>query len=253
MDTAKALIIGFFALVIISIPILLVGVAIAANGFSPDNQGEQLAKIQTTGSSDTGTLSDDVPALLASIFKEASGVTGTPASIIAAVSYQECSPLWTHTRKHPDIVQVWIEKNIDVDNNGCGYNNYAGASGPMQFLAGTFQEYQAETSKLTGHSPASRNNIRDAVFAAALKLRANSGVLKKTKGELPQASDWTESNVKSAAKQYFGRCIGKVRNTTVYYCDDIIRRWKQYGGLWSSSSSYGKRSRNDKQLSLSEY
>jgi hypothetical protein len=230
MNLSKIITIGASAIGVFLLMVLLLGIALAAS--ANDNQGESIKTAQTestaTGSVDSGPLSDAVPPLLAGVFKEASSATGTPASLLAAVSYQECNRLWAHSRNHPDIVQVWIEKNLDVDNHGCGTNNYAGAGGPMQFLASTFNGYKTEVSKLTGHTPASRTNVRDAIFGAALKLRGDSGVLKKTNGELPQPSDWTETNIRAAARRYFGACVGKVGATTVYYCDDIVRRWQQY-------------------------
>src|SRR6476646_7506345 len=100
----------------------------------------------------------------------------------------------------------------------------------MQFTEATWNEYRGQVSQLTGHRPASKFNIRDSVFGAALKLRDQSGVLAKTGGRQPQVSDWDENNIRKAAGKYYGRCAYPIKGKMVYYCDDIVRRWKALGG-----------------------
>lgn len=208
----------------------LFGAALISGGLQ--NQGETIGQA-STGPVEPGSLSEDVPAVLAAVFKQpADSGIATPAALLAAISLRECGRLWTPARKTPDLIQNWIDNNIDVDNRGCSIPNSAGAAGPMQFLAGTFAGLASQVSQLTKHTPASRLNIRDAVFAAGLKLREDSRVHGPFQGSWRKArlptktsiNQWQEEDVYWAAYHYQGDCGGG-------YCEEIVRNWKKFGKL----------------------
>ena len=72
---------------------------------------------------------------------------------------------------------------------GCG-----GAMGAAQFIPTTWEGYEAETSRITGHSPVSPWNIQDAFTAAAIKL-AKGGAAEKTRaGEVRAAKAYISGN-----------------------------------------------------------
>lgn len=211
------------------------------------SSGESIVQTQTTPltSGDAGTLDSSVPPVLAEMFQLAGSTVGTPAALLAGISYQECNQLWGIAKSDPELVKRWITNNEDVDRRGCGYNNGVNVWGPMQFLYSTFGVAKGADPRnhpplrsgsygdvagrtYTGHVPASMLNIKDSVFAAALKLQNDSKVKKKTGGSKPRPQDWEATHVKEAARRYFGACVGRVGSKTVYYCDDILRRWQQY-------------------------
>lgn len=238
-----------FCAVSIILPSLAIGfigfVLIAA--FS-SQQGESPAAAQGNsaqvvgGNADVGPVDTSIPPILARIYSEAGSKVGVPVALLAAIAQQECPQLWTATRKSPEVVQGWIDKNIDVDSRGCGFDNGSRVWGPMQFQDTTFGiprgsnakahpvpqpgSFGDQAGKLTGHQPASMLNIRDSVYAAALKLRLDSRILVKTNGRTPNNADWEEQHIRLAAGRYFGACVGKAFGKTVYYCDDIVRRWR---------------------------
>lgn len=215
-------------------------------GLGGNESGETITSQQSTGlqPGNAGPVSDAVPPLLASLFKDVGGQVGVPAALLAAISNQECNQLWDAARSNPETIQGWITSNTDVDNRGCGFDNGFRVWGPMQFQDTTFGlsrgadprthpqptagSFGDKAGKLTGHTPASMLNIKDAVTAAALKLLVDSG---KTAGET-----WQERHITKAAARYFGACDATYtdrrsgRVITVHYCTDILAKYRRYGG-----------------------
>jgi hypothetical protein len=233
--------------------------AVALLGGNFGTGGEQFATTDgtTTGSTNigTGTLSGDIPPIMAKLFEEA----GThkevivPPALIAAIHVRECDvKLFNYTKENPEIVQQWIDvRNKDMGNL-CGISP-VGAAGPMQFMPPTFRELSTRISRLTGNSPASRTNLKDAVYGAGLLLRRNSeinervakgGCRVKDKNPKTSLNDWTENDVCWAAYHYQGNCSGN--GTNHGYCAEVIANWKKFtgsgttdSGVASSSSSSG--------------
>lgn len=108
------------------------------------------AVVGSFGSVSNGAISNgfDIPNNMLVLYVEASEHFAISGSVLAAIGKVECD----HNR-----------------NRACDQPNFAGAMGPMQFLAATFEQY----SSASGSANPSVYNERDAVFAAAAMLRAN--------------------------------------------------------------------------------
>jgi hypothetical protein len=76
-----------------------------------------------------------------------------------------------------------------------------------------------QSSAFTGHRPASIISLKDTVFAAAIKLRADAG-----RGNQPKSADWTLSEVTKAACSYYGQCSFDGVN----YGNDVTRNYTKY-------------------------
>jgi hypothetical protein len=96
----------------------------------------------------------DIPAEYLELYQSAGAAYGIPWEVLAGVGKVECD----HGRSnHPACSQQ-------------GAENFAGAGGPMQFLAGTWAAYGVDAD---GDGHADRWNPVDAVFSAARYLRAS--------------------------------------------------------------------------------
>lgn len=256
MDVGKIILYGSMAIIFLGLPVMLLGIALF--GLSANNQGDTIRK-SGGATIETGPVSDQIPPQLAAVFAEAREKTGTttPVSVLAAISLQECNFLWDYTRKHPEEVERIINNNEDVahvpnglsraqrythpNHWGCGFDNGSRVWGPMQFLDKTFgipkgadakthpvprePGYGARASKFTSRAPgvsgqqgASMLSIKDSVYAASIMLYENAGK--------PADKSWKEANVISTAKLYYGKCV----YAGVNYCDDIVAKWKRFGG-----------------------
>lgn len=220
------------------------------------SSGESIAVSPQTGPrTDGGTTSDEVPAPLKKLFEEADDATdtSTPASLLAAISHQECGRLWTYTEKNLQIVQTIIDNNDDVahvpvglgdaksrvhpNSWGCGFKNDSNVWGPMQFLDTTWGiasgadatthpipravGYGAKASQFTNRAPAFANqpvvsmlSIKDSVYGASIMLYENAS----------QPTVWTEATVKKTAARYYGSCEGEHAS----YCQNIVSKWRRY-------------------------
>lgn len=235
MNTGKIILYGSIITILLALPAIGMGIALVGQG--TDNQGETIANGTAGGSSQ---LSDAVPAALVPVFQEPlnNGVI-TPPALLAAISSRECKPLWDTARKNPEVIRLW-QGPVSVDERGCGAKeNGSGALGPMQFLIDPFTEVAAATSAITKHTPALRQNLRDAVHAAAIKLRRQSShhydyleqrkLKKKPVITNPKnvIGDWKETDIYWAAYHYQGNCGGG-------YCDEIIANWKRFSQIDSA-------------------
>ncbi len=76
-----------------------------------------------------------------------------------------------------------------------------------------------QTSSFTGKNPASILSMKDAVYAAAIKLKADSGRSSKAK-----SAEWSLDEISRAACRYYGQCSFDGVN----YQNDITRKYKRY-------------------------
>ncbi|MFA5020346.1 MAG: hypothetical protein WC533_04585 [Candidatus Pacearchaeota archaeon] len=202
-------------------------------------------------------LNDEVPEVLQPLFLEVSEKTGVPAALIAAISNQECSDLWGDAQTDPTkIIDLIDNDKIPASRDICNYNNKYNVFGPMQFRigkaylkehgmeiyqttpdgkpnpnVGTWEGYVSNTAELLeiDEEALSPLIIRHSVYAAAIKLKKDAG----------SPTDWTEAEIKEAAKGYFGACTAEQtiggKKVTVNYCDDIISKYNKYKVLKEST------------------
>jgi hypothetical protein len=90
---------------------------------------------------------DDIPGSYARLYVDAASRFSIPWQLLAAVGKVEC----------------------DHGRGDCYRPNQAGAMGPMQFLAATWQRYE----NASGDPPYDIYDARDSIFAAAAKLAAD--------------------------------------------------------------------------------
>jgi cell wall-associated NlpC family hydrolase len=102
----------------------------------------------------TATALADIPPDYLLLYEQASVAYGVPWPVLAGIGKVECD----HGRS-PNPA-CWQE----------GAVNYAGAGGPMQFLASTWARYGVDAN---GDGQADRWDAADAIFAAANYLRAS--------------------------------------------------------------------------------
>lgn len=76
-----------------------------------------------------------------------------------------------------------------------------------------------QASAFTGRRPASILSLKDAVYAAAIKLRADAG-----RASLPKSADWSQDEVTRAACAYYGQCSFD----GVSYGNDVTRNYNKY-------------------------
>jgi hypothetical protein len=160
---------------------------------------------------------------LKEIFKEAAKKYCVPLPIILAISQIEASGVWNYTQDQVDkFTQAgWWEKagckmeeKVPGDcTNGYCYDtckvypefncSQYSVVGPMQFEEGTWNGYAEQLRIDLGRQP-HRCNLKDSVFAAAMKIKAGSGT---AEGEC----DWREREdeediVRRTARAYCGSC-----------------------------------------------
>jgi cell wall-associated NlpC family hydrolase len=95
-----------------------------------------------------------IPAEYLQLFQAAGARYGVPWTVLAGIGKVECDD----------------GQDPDPSCTQEGAVNYAGAGGPMQFLASTWASYGVSA---TGHGTPDRWNAADAIFTAARYLKAN--------------------------------------------------------------------------------
>ena len=129
-------------LAVLALPVLVIAAAAGTFGVSD------------TGSAPTAEAVEDIPADYLHLYQAAGDRYRVPWEVLAAVGKVECD----HGR---------------LDHLACrqqGAENFAGAGGPMQFLAATWAAYGVDADD-DGH--ADRWNPGDAIFGTARYLRAS--------------------------------------------------------------------------------
>ena len=153
------------------------------------------------------------------IFEDAAERYCVPKAMLLAISQMEASGTWNYTDTEVEefIEPGWwdeagcvMSKKVPGDcTKGYCYNTCAvypelGCSeysvvGPMQFEEGTWIAYLDDLGRDLGHEP-HRCNLRDSVFAAAMKIKTNSGTGSS------DCDNWSEDIVHSTARAYCGSC-----------------------------------------------
>ncbi len=131
---------------LLMLPVLFIGAAVGVlGGGSAVSLGQPAADTESVAG---------IPAEYLQLFQAAGSRYGLPWTVLAGIGKVECDD----------------GQDPDPSCTQEGAVNYAGAGGPMQFLASTWAAYGVST---TGHGPPDRWNAADAIFAAARYLKAN--------------------------------------------------------------------------------
>lgn len=139
---------------------------------------------------------------LAKLFNEVATKVGTPAKLLQAVMRQECGRLLDPGYTTDAQIAAWSVPGQGLPADHYCFDNGIGAQGPMQFFesAGSFITYGNAVNEYGGYTHAPYvQNVRDSVYAAALKLRAESD------GAVP-GTIWNESQVLHAIICYNAGC-----------------------------------------------
>ncbi len=131
---------------LILLPVLFIGAAVGVlGGGSGVSIGQPAADVERVAG---------IPAEYLQLFQAAGARYGVPWTVLAGIGKVECDD----------------GQDPDPSCTQEGAVNYAGAGGPMQFLASTWATYGVSVS---GHGLPDRWNAADAIFAAARYLKAN--------------------------------------------------------------------------------
>lgn len=130
---------------LLMLPVLFIGAAVGVLGGSAVSLGQPAADVEQVAG---------IPAEYLQLFQAAGARYGVPWTVLAGIGKVECDD----------------GQDPDPSCTQEGAVNYAGAGGPMQFLASTWATYGVSA---TGHGPPDRWNAADAIFAAARYLKAN--------------------------------------------------------------------------------
>lgn len=184
-------------------------------------------------SNSTLSSTSGVPTPLKNLFEEIGQKTGVPPALLAAFSNRECGRLWNVDEA---TLTDWINNNKDANQMGCAFDNGYGVFGPAQFLWSTWgysnigdaphgmptnqAGYGYKSISYTNHTPPSIYNLRDAFYAMAIMVKANSG---------NNGGDWTEEQVKKAARLYCGACGDPAcGGPTNDYCTGVWNLYQKY-------------------------
>lgn len=131
---------------LLALPVLFIGAAMGVlGGGAGVSLGLPAAEVQQV---------DGIPPEYLQLFQAAGARYGVPWTVLAGIGKVECDD-----GQDPDPACTQE-----------GAVNYAGAGGPMQFLASTWAEYGVSVN---GNGPPDRWNAADAIFTAARYLKAN--------------------------------------------------------------------------------
>jgi hypothetical protein len=164
---------------------LMASVLIAAlAGVSLDAGGESVAAGRVVGVS--ALARRDIPTRALALYQRAARHYGLDWAVLAGIGKVECD----HGR------------DPDPSCSQHGAVNFAGAGGPMQFLAATWARYGVDGS---GDGVADRWNQADAIFSAANYLRASGAPGSYSRALLAyNDAAWYVSEVETWARSYRG-------------------------------------------------
>lgn len=165
------------------------------------------------------------------------GKVGVPTCVIEAISYMEFTTVFNYS---PDQVNQYIQPGQVIPN--CPWNSCS-AAGHMQMTMGTddkgspacnrccwngnclnscpnaWASYGNAVNEYDGaNHQAHVCNLRDSTFAAAKKLKKDSGTA-------PTFRNWDQQAIYEAGRRYFGECktpFSHLGNRT--YCEFIIHQ-----------------------------
>ncbi|MBP8591037.1 hypothetical protein KBI33_01025 [Candidatus Shapirobacteria bacterium] len=180
---------------------------------------------------------------LAEIIKRAAKDICVPEALLLAISRTEAARAWGYSSEEVKLFSTpnWWETPgapicrglcYNTCNPGecsqwdpdCAWTNYGGISqeadvrGVMQFELNTFNGYRNELLGILGREP-HRCLIPDSIYAAALKIKADSGT------DNTQCDDWSDEIVRKVAKAYCGSCDSP---NCPNYCDIVLYYYHDY-------------------------
>ncbi len=171
---------------------------------------------------------------LKAIFKEAATDNCVPEALLLAIARREASGVFSYDDYQTDLFSTpnW-QNNATPDELKAGYcyNTCSDPSlgctgsdvrGAMQFEAGTFAGYTSQLQSQLGHTP-DRCNLKDSIYAAALKIKANSGT------DAASCTGWNDHTVRQVAQSYCGSCSGQACGQN--YCDAVSGYYRAYQAL----------------------
>lgn len=152
---------------------------------------------------------------LARLFIDAGQWAGIPPAVLAGVAKIEGGHLWEYT---DDEIREYSAPEAKERN--C-QTSTAGARGPMQFMPDQWEIYK-NAAVLAGVRKQDYLpeicNILDSVYAAALKLKQDSGTGPEN------TCNWNKETVYKAARSYYGACK-TFRTDIPDYCEFV---WEYY-------------------------
>ena len=117
------------------------------------------------------------------------------------------------TRDQPIFKQICAELGLDPDTQKVSkkqWYGYGGAMGPAQFIPSTWILYKTAITKVTGNSPPSPWNTRDAFAASSLLLKDNG------------ANNGGRAAERRAAVCYLAGCGNATKSAYQFYANDVM-------------------------------
>ncbi len=185
-STTRAGLAGALAVVVAMVLVTAVIAALGGSSLAPGSAGAA----GVAGISPTALALREIPPVTLRLYQRAAQRYGLDWTILAGVGKVECD----HGR------------DPDPSCSREGSVNYAGAGGPMQFVAGTWARYGVDGN---GDGVADRWNSADAILSAANYLRASGAPGDYRVALLAyNAADWYVAEVERWASRYRGSTTG---------------------------------------------
>lgn len=210
---------GFFKWIFIGIFALLFFLGLFIGNILPSS-----AWLQNLVPSETRYIEPHLPGRkeiasqnLEKIFEEVARQYCVPKAIIMAISQMEAGGTWSYRDEEVTNFSTpdwWEKEGCKMDEKVVGdctkgycYDtcrvtdlcpSYS-VVGPMQFEESTWNGYKNQLEDDLSHEP-HRCNLRDSIFAAAMKIKADSGTGSS------ECTDWNKETVRRATRRYCGSC-----------------------------------------------
>lgn len=181
-----------------------------------------------------GSIAEIKSQTLGQYLNEAGAAFKVPAGVLAGVmNFEGFHPNGPHLFDYPE---EWVieDSQPGAKDRYCA-TSPAGAKGPMQFMPGQWEIYKNAVVE-TGARPAGYKpeicNIKDAIYAAAKKLRddlnsyndscaCSSGVC--AQAPAPTGVNWSKADVYHTSCHYYGNCSDN-------YCATVWLYYQNSGG-----------------------
>ncbi len=144
-----------------------------------------------------------------------------------AISHTEASEAWNYTAEEIELFSTpgwWEDASPELIKKGYAYNTCdvwgcsADVRGIMQFADTTFALYADELREILGREP-DRRLIPDSIYAAALKIKNDSGT------GPDECQDWSDAVVREVARKYCGSCDSTFCPN---YCNIVLAYYHDY-------------------------
>ncbi len=218
-----------------TIGLVIIGVILVMIVFIPIFQG---LGSQAAGATIPPGLFNIKSQKLVGFFNDAASKNCVPPAMLLAIAEREASGTFSYTDDQVTKFSTpgWWNGASQTElgpapTGGYCYNTCtqihcddpnADVRGAMQFEAGTFAGYVDQLRAQLGHEP-DRCNVQDAIYAAALKIKANSGTGSS------ECAAWSEGTVRQVARKYCGSCDSASCGGD--YCDQVLRFYRTYASL----------------------